>query len=626
MIRVDGSQLADDQGGTLILRGANIGGSSKIPAREGFHDHRNVSFVGRPFPLAEAEEHFRQLRDWGLLFNRFVVTWEAVEHRGPGEYDREFLDYLEAVLARGADIGLRFVVDFHQDVWSRFTGGDGAPGWTLELAGLNPRTLHAAGAAVLHGELGGRMPNLLWSTNHWKLGAATMATLFFGGDVFAPTLRVGAVSIQSVLQERYAGFVREVVRKVASIAAVAGFGLMNEPPAGFIGYPDLASDRFMFVRTGATPSPFDGMAAGSGFSREVPVYRQTLLGVLRVGRLSINPEGVSAWLPGSVCPWLRHGVWSDRTGNPALLRPDYFAAVAGRRVSFGDHFLRPFLARVGREVHAVCPDALLFIEDPPRRKELRWSAADGTNAIHAAHWYDALTMFSKRFTPWMCMDDRTMRPAFGRHGVRRSFRDQLGAVPAISARDLGGIPSFVGEFGLPFDLDGGASFRTGEYASQTRALAAYYDALDFNLLGATLWNYTADNSHEAGDGWNSEDFSVYCGGGRAVEGFARPYAMRIPGTPLAMRYEPRQRRFTLAYRSDSARPGGPTPGGDVEVFVPPHLTRDGMAVRVSDGSWRHDAERRTLFATPDAARPVHEIVVEFRPTPSRASRRPAARS
>ena len=41
------------------LRGVNLGGSSKVPARpdgatwrrEGFFEHRNVSFVGRPVPL-----------------------------------------------------------------------------------------------------------------------------------------------------------------------------------------------------------------------------------------------------------------------------------------------------------------------------------------------------------------------------------------------------------------------------------------------------------------------------------------------------------------------------------------------------------------------------------------------
>lgn len=62
-------------------------------------DHEVVTFVGRPFPLEEAPEHFSRLRRWGLTFStslhsltffrhgntllvRFLVTWEAVEHAG----------------------------------------------------------------------------------------------------------------------------------------------------------------------------------------------------------------------------------------------------------------------------------------------------------------------------------------------------------------------------------------------------------------------------------------------------------------------------------------------------------------------------------------------------------------
>jgi len=40
-----------------------------------------------------------------------------------------------------------------------------------------------------------------------------MATLFFGGEAFAPGLRVEGASIQSFLQSRYAGFVREVAKR-----------------------------------------------------------------------------------------------------------------------------------------------------------------------------------------------------------------------------------------------------------------------------------------------------------------------------------------------------------------------------------------------------------------------------
>ncbi len=109
----DGIWLKDHDGRTRILRGANLGGSSKVPALpdgatycgDDFFEHRSVSFVGRPFPLNEADEHLRRLKSWGLTFLRFLVTWEAVEHAGPGEYDEAYLDYVRAVIKKAGEHG-----------------------------------------------------------------------------------------------------------------------------------------------------------------------------------------------------------------------------------------------------------------------------------------------------------------------------------------------------------------------------------------------------------------------------------------------------------------------------------------------------------------------------------------
>src|SRR5688572_21211266 len=111
MINASQGFFKDELGRTLILRGVNLGGSSKIPSRpdgatfrkEGFFDHRKVSFVGRPFPLETADEHFTRLRAWGLTFERLVVTWEAIEHAGPGLYDQDYLDYLYAVIKKAGE-------------------------------------------------------------------------------------------------------------------------------------------------------------------------------------------------------------------------------------------------------------------------------------------------------------------------------------------------------------------------------------------------------------------------------------------------------------------------------------------------------------------------------------------
>ena len=113
MIHTHGPWFVDEHGRTVILHGVNLSGSSKVPmgmptrVREGFFDHRHVSFVGRPFPIEDADEHFARLRAWGLTFVRFLVAWEAIEHAGPGQYDEAYLDYLVQVIDKAQRQGIR---------------------------------------------------------------------------------------------------------------------------------------------------------------------------------------------------------------------------------------------------------------------------------------------------------------------------------------------------------------------------------------------------------------------------------------------------------------------------------------------------------------------------------------
>lgn len=82
--------VVDAHGRTLSLRGVNVCANSKLPTSppgsthlsEGFWNHRHVSFIGRPFPLADADEHFARLRSWGLTFIRLLVPWEALGKKG----------------------------------------------------------------------------------------------------------------------------------------------------------------------------------------------------------------------------------------------------------------------------------------------------------------------------------------------------------------------------------------------------------------------------------------------------------------------------------------------------------------------------------------------------------------
>jgi len=75
----------------LTLRGVNLGSDTKSPASPHIPSHlsqrlsdaEDVSFVGAPFPLEDADEHLGRIKGYGYNIVRFLFTWEALEHRGP---------------------------------------------------------------------------------------------------------------------------------------------------------------------------------------------------------------------------------------------------------------------------------------------------------------------------------------------------------------------------------------------------------------------------------------------------------------------------------------------------------------------------------------------------------------
>lgn len=640
--RTDGIWIKDASGRVVLLRGCNLGGDSKLPARQaspagtvGNALSFDVLFTGRPFPEEEADEHFARLAGWGFTFLRFVITWEAVEHAAPGVYDEDYLAYLRNVLKKAEAHGISVFIDPHQDAWSRWTGGDGAPGWTLEAAGFDLTKITASGSALTQVSAGKKYRPMCWGFNYLYYANATMWTLFFGGNTFAPGRLVEGVPIQDWLQDHFIAAMRHTARRLKDCDAIIGFGTLNEPHAGFIGLSSLVNHQRITAPDGIVPTAFQSIAAASGFPQRVK--RVALAGLVTLPvKATLNPDGVSIFREGALCPWKDAGVWTIEGDVPVVKKDNWFAQVPEwARVNtarmgavtsatataatattvdpIGEYFLKPFQKRFMEEVSKKHEHYLFFAEGVPHGHRACWTAedrlrSDGTtlNVVEAFHWYDGFTLLLKSWKPWRAADSDTSALSFGPGAARRSAIRQICRY-ADRSRSVG-IPPFLGEFGVPMDLNRGSSYRTGNYKAQEDALGSFYDAVDAALTGSTLWNYSASNTHEAGDGWNGEDLSIYSastGEARALRGFSRPYAMAVAGIPVAMCFNRKKREFTLEWdgfpcdgsSSDGASVDASPDAGVTEIFVPSHWYPEGWRSSFSggDAELEEGGEKNRLF-------------------------------
>jgi len=590
-----------------------LGGSSKIPKRpdgathrtEGFFEHRNVSFVGRPFPLNEADEHFTRLRNWGLTFVRFLVTWEAIEHAGPCRYDKDYLDYVASVVEKAGQHDIRLYIDPHQDVWSRFSGGDGAPGWTLEAVGFDLTKFKETGAAVTHQTYGDPYPWLIWPTNANRLATATMFTLFFGGNDFAPETRIDGEPVREYLQQHYIAAIQQLAHRLRNSPHVIGYDTLNEPLRGWIGVKNLTESKVL-LRKGPVPTPWQAILLGAGFPQEVELW-ETGLKLRRLGRQWMNPDRVRAWREGCDCVWKRNGVWDvDRDGTPRLLRPHHFAHVDGREVKFSQDYYRPFANRFAKAIREVHPEAAIFVESTVEKDFLEWGVGDAERIVYAPHWYDVVTLAFKKFNRWIAFDSWTGKIVWWPSSIRRSFANQI-ALYKQQARDhLGRAPVHLGEMGIPMDIDEARAYRTEDFSVQERTVDRCMRAVEDNIMNVTIWNYTPDNNNARGDQWNGEDFSIFSrdqqkdpadpySGGRALRALVRPYPKATAGGPTQLSFEMKHRTFRYEFKHD------PHVRSPTEIFVPRFQYPKGYRAKVSDGRWESDFDRQLLryWHTPD---------------------------
>ncbi|MCA9835729.1 MAG: cellulase family glycosylhydrolase [Trueperaceae bacterium] len=626
-MRTDGPQFKDHLGRQLHFRGINLGGSSKLPYGHKSHEKQaldrqtRVSFVGRPFPLEEADEHFARLKTWGFNLIRFVVTWEALEHEGPGIYDYTYIAYVKALLEKAASYGFYLYIDPHQDVWSRFCGGDGAPAWTLELAGFDLSSLAETGAATLHAIHGNPFPHMIWGTNYGKLASATMFTLFWAGRDLAPKTKHKGVSLQDVLQDSYIAAFAQLAQALGHIPQLIGYGVMNEPSAGFIGVEDLKTKAHSLLLRGPSPSVLQAMGLGAGLSQKIEVWELGLTG-LRLKHIDeFNKRKKTAWYTSRMPIWQENAVWEKQGGKAKLLRPQHFSYVNDKKIHFYRDYYLPFARRFIREISKHHKATCFFIEGIPADPELYWPETRAATIVHAPHWYDVATLITKRFMAWLSFDTQYRRIIAGKGIIHRVFQRQLQAMQALSRDKMGNVPTLIGEVGIPMDLDNKRAYTSANYKKQIKALDRSLSAMEASLLSYCIWNYSSDNSHEHGDGWNAEDFSIYSPdkpfqklpeglephlyqGGRALDAFIRPYAPYVAGTVTKMRFDLTKKVFELCFISDVPL----DPDIATVIYLPDYHYLRGYTLELSDGAIS-EAGNQMLHYHHDRAEQKHQIII-----------------
>ena len=162
--------------------------------------------------------------------------------------------------------------------------------------------------------------------------------------------------------------------------------------------------------------------------------------------------------------------------------------------------LWPFYQRVAGSVRAVAPGALMFLE-PSAARNLGFATAlpaFGPGDVYAPHYYPQTTETG------------------GYDGDPTWVRADIAGLADDAARL--GAPFVLGETGIIHDHD-----RAGDF------MRDLMDALDSHFASVTLWDYGR------GGGWSLLDAD----GNEHVtaQAFVRPYAHRIAGVPLAMRYD-----------------------------------------------------------------------------------------
>ena len=594
--------FVDSSKRNILFKGINI--AAKTPIMESVdipisvNDH--VSFFNSPFPLEDAQIHFSRLKHLGFNLLRWVIPWEAICPNTPNEYDHDYLEYLDQMLAIAKNYGFFILIDFHQDVWSRYTGGSGAPAWTMDAIGMDIDNFEACCASINYTKRK-RVPlgHLFWATNADRYAAKTMYTLFFGGGTYAPNFLINGDNVQYFLQDNYIKAISACAKKINHHSHIIGYDLINEPHLGYIGNKNLSKYSGLF-RLGPSPLPIQSFALAEGYTQSIDIYQKKLFSLKKTSTRKISPNKKSVWKD-KKCIWRKEGIWDiNDKGEPVLLRKQYFYT---NKVN--EHFYIPFLKKASKALMSINSTKVNFIE-PISGHPLPNLKDKSMNLGFSGHWYDAFVISMRKVWKFISVDILTHRiklnfPYF----IEQNLSMQISRLTKRVLKKMGDIPFILTEFGIPFDLNKKKAYLSGNFIKQKEGLDRSFKAIEKNLISSIIWNYTSSNSNKKGDLWNKEDFSIFSidqvkfdndpySGVRAKEALVRPYPVKIPGTLTYYLFDYVKGEFKCTFTHNSSN------SSPLEIFLPALHFNKGFEVQTTPGRYEISFNDQLLYFFPDS--------------------------
>jgi hypothetical protein len=345
-------------------------------------------------------------------------------------------------------------------------------------------------------------------------------------------------------------------------------------------------------------TPLEGLAVAAGMTRQLPMFA---FGQGAVGVKLVNPGAASIWLPGRTDPFREAGAWDiDANGQPTALRNNFFQLRGNHEVDLGIDYMVPFFNKMAKTIRSERSDWLVFAETDPFEAAKGRGFPEGMpeRSVNASHWYDLSALVTKQFNPDRMVNVLTGEVREGPQEIEEAYTRELGKLRDVGDKLNGGSPTLIGEFGIQYDMNDAEAYRrwgTGErspaiWHAQSTALDLMYNALDRLLASSTQWTYTATNLNDPmiGDGWNQEDLSVWSidqtvsgdpmSGGRAVEGFSRPFVQAAQGKLLSQHFDRKSGLFEAVIDSD------PTLAAPSDIFVPTVQYPAGYRLIVSESA------------------------------------------